>query len=96
MQTQGVSFHFACEILQKDLGLILDTGTKSTKQNTTTKLALPLAANADQQTALHQVIDYYHETLKQSLGVLEYLRSRGLDNAELVDIFKLGFTNRGL
>ena len=38
MKTQGLSFRFACELLQKDLGLVLDSGTKATKQNTTTKL----------------------------------------------------------
>ena len=63
MKSQGVSFRFACELLQKDLGLVLEAGTKATKQNTTTKLPPPLAADADSQTALKQVIDYYHETL---------------------------------
>ncbi len=96
MQTQGVSFRFACEILQKDLGLIIDSGTKPTKQNTTTKLTPPLAANADNQTALRQVIDYYHETFKQSPEVYEYLNSRGLNNPELIERFTLGFANRTL
>jgi len=96
MKTQGVSFRFACEILQKDLGLIIESGTQPVKQNTTTKLAPPLAANADSQTALRQVIDYYHETFKQSPEVQEYLRSRGLEHPELIDRFKLGFANRTL
>lgn len=96
MKTQGVSFRFACELLQKDLGLVLESGTKATKQNTTTKLAPPLAANADSQTALRQVIDYYHETFKQAPEVQEYLRSRGLDHPELIERFKLGFANRTL
>jgi len=96
MKTQGVSFRFACELLQKDLGLVLEGGTKATKQNTTTKLAPPLAANADSQTALRQVIDYYHETFKQSPEVQEYLRSRGLEHPELIERFKLGFANRTL
>jgi DNA primase len=96
MKTQGVSFRFACELLQKDLGLIAETGTKTVKQNTTTKLAAPLSTDADSQTALRQVIDYYHQTLKQSPEVLEYLEKRGLKSAELVDRFKLGFANRTL
>ncbi|MEZ8652092.1 CHC2 zinc finger domain-containing protein [Vibrio splendidus] len=96
MKTQGVSFRFACELLQKDLGLVLESGTKATRQNTTTKLAPPLAANADSQTALRQVIDYYHETFKQSPEVQEYLRSRGLEHPELIERFKLGFANRTL
>ncbi|GAB2191565.1 hypothetical protein MAH1_31780 [Sessilibacter sp. MAH1] len=96
MKTQGVSFRFACELLQKDLGLITETTSKAPTKNTTTKLTPPLAANADSQTALSQVIDYYHETFKQAPEVQEYLRSRGLDNPELIDRFKLGFANRTL
>ncbi len=41
MKTQGVSFRFACELLQKDLGLITDSGIRTVRQNTTTKLAAP-------------------------------------------------------
>lgn len=96
MQTQGVSFRFACELLQKDLGLITEAPNKAPTKNTTTKLTPPLAANADSQTALKQVIDYYHETFKQSPEVQEYLRSRGLEHTELIDRFKLGFANRTL
>lgn len=96
MQTQGVSFRFACELLQKDLGLITEAPSKAPTKNTTTKLTPPLAANADSQTALKQVIDYYHETFKQSPEVQEYLRSRGLDHPELIERFKLGFANRTL
>jgi DNA primase catalytic core len=96
MKTQGISFRFACEILQKDLGLITENSTQPIKQNTTTKLTPPLAANADNQTALNQVINYYHETFKQSPEVQAYLRSRGLDDAELIERFKLGFANRTL
>jgi len=96
MKTQGVSFRFACELLQKDLGLITEAPSKVPSKNTTTKLTPPLAANADNQTALRQVIDYYHETLKQSPEALEYLRSRGLEHPELIERFKLGFANRTL
>lgn len=96
MKTQGVSFRFACEILQKDLGLLTDSGTDICRDNTTIKLAPPLAANGDNQAALKQVIDYYHETLKQSPEVHEYLASRGLDCSQLIERFKLGFANRTL
>lgn len=41
-------------------------------------------------------MDYYHETLKQFPEAQEYLRSRGLDNAELINTFRLGFANRTL
>lgn len=96
MKTQGVSFRLACELLQKDLGLVLDTPAQPVKRATTKKLPSPLAAEADTQALLHQVIDYYHETLKQSPEALAYLEKRGLKSAELIDRFKLGFANRTL
>ncbi len=91
-----MSFRFACEILQKDLGLVAESTGEAPSKNTTTKLTPPLAANVDNQTALRQVIDYYHETLKQSPEVLEYLRSRGLEHPKLIERFKLDFANRTL
>ncbi len=94
MKTQGVSFRFACELLQKDISLIAQNGEAPIKQNTTTKLSFSLAA--DHQVALIQVIDYYHETLKQCVEVHEYLASRGLDCPKLIEHFKLGYANRTL
>jgi len=96
MKTQGLSFRFACEVLQKDVSLVMDSGAGVIRDNTTTKLAPPLAADADHQTALKQVLHYYHETFKQSPEVQDYLRSRGLESAELVSQFQLGFANRTL
>lgn len=109
MQTQGVSFRHACEILLEGIGL--EVGTK--KINSVPKLASPFttpvhpapaagehpcsaASEADNQTALNQVIDYYHESLKQTPEALSYLASRGLKIPELIDSFKLGFANRTL
>jgi DNA primase len=108
MKTQGVNFRLACEILQKDLGLITGNGEapKTIKRNTKTKLSSPFtapvhpapaalahpcasAANANHQESLRQVIDYYHETLKTSPEAQAYLRSRGLDNPELIARFKI-------
>lgn len=94
MRTQGLSFRHAVEVLREDAGLV--TEAKAVKRGSTTKLAAPLASNADQQTALRQVIDYYHQTLKQSPEALDYLESRGLKSAELIDTFRLGYANRTL
>jgi len=96
MKTRGVSFRFACEILQEDAGLVAESGTDTVAQNTTTKLATPLAANASNQQAMKGVMDYYHQTLKQSPEALEYLAKRGLNHSELIDTFKLGYANRTL
>jgi DNA primase len=94
MKTQGVSFRYACEILQHNVELV--AGTHVTKQATAKKLTSPLAADADDQALLHQVVDYYHTTLKESPEALVYLKTRGLDNAELIERFKLGYANRTL
>ena len=45
---------------------------------------------------LRQVVDYYHETLKQSPEALKYLQGRGLDHPEMIAHFRLGFSNRTL
>jgi DNA primase catalytic core len=99
MKTEGVSFRHAVELLRNEflpLAAESDDEPKVVKQNSKQKLPTPLAANADHQESLRQVIDYYHETLKASPEALEYLENRGLKNAELIDTFKLGFANRTL
>lgn len=93
MKTQGLSFRHAVTVLQEDAGLIHEA--KAVKRSTTKTLP-PLAAQAEDQKLLQQVIDYYHQTLKQSPEALDYLASRGLKSAELIDTFKLGYANRTL
>ncbi len=66
------------------------------KHNIKPKLPTPLAVEADQQQTLRQVMAYYHEVSKNSPEALEYLENRGLKNAELIELFKLGFANRTL
>ena len=107
IKTQGVSFRHAVELL-KDTSTLLSTSdsslvanvadekTKTVKFATVRKLASPLSENPDQQTALQQVIGFYHQTLKENTEVQEYLKQRGLDSAELIDHFKLGYANRTL
>jgi len=56
----------------------------------------PLAAGSDNQALLNQVINHYHQCLLQSPEALAYLDKRGLKNKELINHFKLGFSNRNL
>ncbi|MCP4935602.1 MAG: toprim domain-containing protein [bacterium] len=95
MKRQGVSFRHAVELL-KDGDAALSVPASPVKRNTTAKHSTPLAANPDDQKQLAVVIDYYHDTLKQSPGVLDYLISRGLNHPELIDTFRLGYANRTL
>ena len=55
-----------------------------------------LTPDADDQTLLREVLDFYHSTLKGSPEALAYLESRGIRSAEVVDRFGLGYANRTL
>lgn len=98
MKKNNLSFRHAVELLRAEfLPLAADSGNDTgviTAQSA--KLPPLLSRSADDQAALQQVIDYYHETLKQSAEALEYLAKRGLNQAELIDRFKLGYANRTL
>lgn len=97
MKTQGVSFRLACELLQKDLGLI--TEAKPVKRSTAKKLSSTLAEDllaASPGQALGQVMAYYHQCLLDSPEALVYLEQRGLNDPELIKAFKLGYANRTL
>jgi DNA primase catalytic core len=94
MKTQGVSFRHAVELLREDSSLA--AAVPGVKRSTVRKLPPPVSLDADDQALLRQVIDYYHDTLKQSPEALDYLKARGLDHPEVIDRFKLGFANRTL
>ena len=95
MKRQGVSFRHAVELL-KDGDASLSVPAAPVKRNTTAKHSASLASNPDDQKQLAVVIDYYHETLKQSPEALDYLKTRGLNHPELIDTFRLGYANRTL
>lgn len=94
MKTQGVSFRHAVELLKNDIGAV--TSPLAAKKATIPKLAAPVSVDADDQTALCDVVSYYHETLLQSPEAIAYLDSRGLNDPELINYFKLGYANRTL
>ncbi len=93
MRFEGVSFRHAVELLRNDYQ---PAASAPVKQSTVPKLASPVALNADDAAALRQVIDYYHATLKTAPEALAYLAARGLDAAEAIDTFQLGYANRTL
>jgi DNA primase catalytic core len=97
MKANGVSFRHAVELLRADHPSLAAPG-KVVRKGTTAavKLDAPVDAWAGDQQVLHQVVDYYHETLKESPEALKYLQGRGLDHPEMVGHFRLGFANRTL
>lgn len=112
MKAEGVSFRHAVELLQADYapssftasGILppaalahpCTSAAKPVKRSTVQKLPTALEHNAEDAKLLRQVVDYYHETLKQSPEALAYLEKRGLADSEAIDRFKLGFANRSL
>ena len=99
MKLKGVSFRHAVELLKDDSALAAESlGSVGglVKHGTIRVLPPPVSLDADDRALLVQVLDYYHQTLKQSPEALAYLQSRGLNHPELVEHFKLGFANRTL
>jgi len=97
MRAEGVSFRHAVELLLADYqpSLAASSGKRSTP-STVRKLPTALETSASDTKLLRQVIDYYHEMLKQSPEALAYLDKRGIASSEAIDRFKLGFANRTL
>jgi DNA primase catalytic core len=96
MKMHGISFRHAVELLRNDLSLAAGVAADVVKQGSVPLLPAPIGLDGDEQTALDQVIDYYHATLKNSPNALEYLASRGLTHPEMIETFKLGYANRTL
>ncbi|MBN1981171.1 MAG: hypothetical protein JW795_06545 [Chitinivibrionales bacterium] len=61
-------------------------------KSTVPRLESPVKPNADDQTILRKVVDYYHETLKRSPEALQYLERRGIVNEEALQMFHMNCT----
>jgi len=97
MKANGVSFRHAVELVRADHPSLAAPGKIVRKATTAAvKLELPFETDADDQLVFRQVVDYYHETLKETPDALKYLQGRGLDHPEMVAHFRLGFANRTL
>ena len=97
MRAEGVSFRHACELLkQEHLPLAARPAGPPPKKSTTVKLP-PLAEHTiDDKRLLESVVQHYHETLKETPEAQQYLVKRGLQSAEMLEQFRLGFANRTL
>ncbi len=95
MKSQGVSFRHAVELL-RDGDFSNLAAVQPIKKTTVTKLDTPLDAGAEDRALLMQVVEYYHQALKQSPEALAYLEKRGLKDPALIDRFKLGVADRTL
>src|SRR5579863_617162 len=97
MRAQGISFSHALEMLRRDLVPMTATSPgPPPKKSTVPKLPPLIQHTADDKRLLEIVVAHYHETLKESPEAQQYLVKRGLQSAEMVQHFRLGFANRTL
>jgi DNA primase len=94
MRAQGVSFTHAVELLKREHFPL--AAEPVVKKSTVRKLPPLIDATADDKKLLGIVVDYYHRTLKLSPEAQRHLVKRGLQSAEIIDRFKLGYANRSL
>jgi DNA primase len=93
MNTQALDFRAAVEHMEQQGGAVVLKAANP--QPAQSSLAADIT-DTDQQTALQGVIDYYHESLKKHIEAQAYLDSRGLNDLDLINTFKLGFSNKAL
>ncbi|MCE0484988.1 MAG: CHC2 zinc finger domain-containing protein [Methylacidiphilales bacterium] len=95
MAYEGVSFRHAYEVLAQGDARTILRANSPVKRAFTPKLDSPVAFDADDYTVMAQVIDYYHQRLKQTPLALEYLQKRGITE-EAIDTFRIGYADRTL
>jgi len=95
-QAEGISFRHAVELLRDGHASRIITSGKVANHSTISRLPAPVELTADDQTLLHQVVEYYHSRLKESPAALAYLEKRGIKSEEALLKFKLGFSDRTL
>ena len=95
MNYEGMSFRHAYEVLAQGDVKTLMRASQPVKHSSTPKLESPITFDADDYTVTAQVIDYYHQRLKQTPLALEYLQKRGITE-EAVNTFQIGYADRTL
>ena len=97
-KSKGVSFRHAIELLRVNHPSLTAPGPIVRSRGTTAavKIKTSFGTNVDDARVLQDVTDYYHATLKQSPEALKYLQHRGLEHPEMIEHFRLGFSNRTL
>ena len=99
MKAEGCSFRKAVEILRRDYSPLAATAAVSEKVaeiSKLTELKSVVSQNGDTNEQLRHVLNYYTATLKESPEALAYLKRRGINSAEAIEVFRLGFANRTL
>jgi hypothetical protein len=97
MGCEGVSKAHAVELLREGLpATSMSTGRRPPKVNSRALLPAPFEPGTSDADLLEQVVGFYHRTLRESPQPAAYLERRKLGDAEMVEVFRLGFANRTL
>lgn len=94
MKKDGLSFRHAVELLRAPSAAAFTATPKTVRV-----LPPPVALDADDQTLLRQVVDYYAERLRDEAAgaaARRYLAGRGLGSVDALAAHKLGFADRTL
>jgi hypothetical protein len=67
-----------------------------TRRSRGPELPCPFDLEADDQTTLNEYADFCHALFSENAEPQDYVKKRGLDSAELVSRFKLGYQDRTL
>jgi DNA primase catalytic core len=97
MRAQGVSFRHALELLRRDhLPMANVPAGPPPKRTVTTKLPALIEHNADDKKLLDTIVTYYQQRLKENPAAQQYLIGRGLKSSEMLEEFRIGFSDRTL
>jgi DNA primase len=97
MCAEGVSTRHALELLSCDLvPMSSSSGGPPPKKTTVPKLPPLIQQTNDDKKLVEIVVSYYHKMLKEKPDAQQYLVKRGLKSAEMLEHFRLGFSNRTL
>jgi DNA primase len=92
-RSEGVSDAHAIALLKRDYA---PSAGPVVKIATIPKLPCPVMLGADDRTVMREVVRFYADTLRDTADAKRYLEKRGLKSAELVERFRLGFSDRML
>jgi len=99
MKSEGCSFRKAVEILRSSfspLAAVTAVSEKVSEVSNLTELKTVVTKDGDTNEQMRHVLNFYTATLRESQDALAYLKKRGIDHAEAIEVFRLGFANRTL
>ena len=96
MKAEKLSFREAVSFLQSRSGIGSASAVVSSQAaaKASSPAAAPISFSAADHELLLQTVDYYHKTLKETPEAIAYLEKRGIYSPEIIDRFKIGYSNR--